>query len=74
MDTCLHVYLTPNNAEDFEFFSKISPKTQKAIACLRASVAVEDMPYVYAAGKVRVSASQCRVCIREIELKSLEDE
>ncbi len=37
MDTCLHVHLTPQNAEDFEFFQKNSPKMHRAIACLRAS-------------------------------------
>jgi hypothetical protein len=36
-----------------------------------AQVPVSAMPYVYGAGKVRVSTSLCRVHIREIELTPL---
>jgi hypothetical protein len=38
---------------------------------VRHEVLVKDMPYVYGAGKVRVTTSRCRVLIRELELTPL---
>lgn len=36
------------------------------------TISVKDMPYVYAAGNVRIVIGGCRVCIREIELQGLD--
>jgi hypothetical protein len=42
-----------------------------SVDSVKAIVPVSAMPYVYGAGKVRVSTSLCRVQIREIELTPL---
>jgi len=42
-----------------------------SVGSVRARVNVSEMPYVYSAGKVRVSTSFCRVLIQEIELERL---
>ena len=41
------------------------------VGTVEDEIAVGDMPYVYGAGKVRLSTSLCRVHIREIELQPL---
>jgi len=42
-----------------------------SVGPITRDVPVSSMPYVYGAGKVRISISQCRVQIREIELTPL---
>jgi len=42
-----------------------------SVGSVQAQVTVSEMPYVYGAGKIRVSTSFCRVLIQEIELQRL---
>ena len=42
-----------------------------SVGGVHAEVNVNEMPYVYGAGKIRVSTSFCRVLIQEIELQRL---
>ena len=42
-----------------------------SVGSVQAAVNVSEMPYVYGAGKVRMSTSFCRVLIREIEWERL---
>jgi hypothetical protein len=46
-------------------------KLSMEVGSVQTNLPISDMPYVYGAGKVRISTSLCRVQIREIELTPL---